>query len=169
MEKEIPVVVKDVVGPLPDGECLLVLAAGKKTFAVRCGLADADTCFSRLCGNKPSVHAFMSEIMRVLELAVSKVVIFRIEGETCCKVILKGWKKPIKLSTDCVGTGINLAQGAGIVIREGALSEMNDVDEEYVALKFHMFSLWPLSPLHHTPALEALSDFLDAVSGKVRR
>ena len=161
--------VSDVIGPLPSGndpdkkDCgLVVLSAGSKSFPVMGSWIEADMCHSLLKGDEVPAFFFSTHIIKAAGKQLSEITLFDLEGELWCRLFMGG-KKPIKMATELVVAGINMALcgKVPILVEDSVLDRIKDSSMTYSVLKSTVPTLWPLPQLDHTPCLEALSNYLD--------
>jgi bifunctional DNase/RNase len=156
--------VSDVIGPLPSGgRGLVVLSAGGKSFPVAGSYLETAMCHALLNGEEVPAYFFSVSVIKSAGKQLSEVVIFGIEEELGCRLIMGG-KPPTKLPTDMVVSGINMALcgNVPIMVEKSVLERTRDSSSPYAVLKNAVPTLWPLSQLSQTSCLEALSNYLDA-------
>ena len=161
--------VKDVLGPLPsDGSCMVIASAGGKTFALQCGLADAETCaglLSKSVGG-PSPYEFMVDVLGKFHVGVTRSEIEIVNGEPYSKLWFKSsrMRKPLKAACGSPMAAINsaLAAGKSVTVNRDFMAAVVDVSDEYANMKNVIGTLWPLpAKLTSTESLKVLSEFID--------
>ena len=134
--------VKDVLGPLPsDGSCMVIASAGGKTFALQCGLADAETCaglLSKSVGG-PSPYEFMVDVLGKFHVGVTRSEIEIVNGEPYSKLWFKSsrMRKPLKAACGSPMAAINsaLAAGKSVTVNRDFMAAVVDVSDEYANMK----------------------------------
>jgi len=166
--------VKEVVGPLPDGnKGLIILEAGNKTFPVICPLPDAASCYCHLYGSPfDSPYLFLSSSLASLtNVRLDWAEITEVEGTLYAQMLYRSpeWEKPVRRSTANPAEAVNmcLASGRdGIGIDKEVLDRIVDSSDAFVCLRKQLGALWPLPLLTDTLDLQALYDYIeDAMPG----
>lgn len=161
--------VVDVVGPLPDNTCYIVIALKNKssTFITQSSYADAEMCHGLLeTPYMVTPYEFMIDVLTALETKIEFAELQNVAPAIFGKMYLKkaGMDKAMKIVSASPTAILNaaLAGKAPIYIADDVKLTM-DATIEYHRLKAAMPRLFPLPIIDNSDVLRLLSDFVDKI------
>lgn len=177
--ESVEVVIRDVVGPLPDTSGIIIASAAGKTFPIKCYYADAACLWTTMSQppeeappldeGLPHPYEVMMAVLKTADVHVIRIrlvkasdsfysVVYMVRGENC-----EDLRKPIKFSEQAsVGAIVSVLSGVQMQIERPVLDGIIDSTEGYEMMRSSFQPLFPLMQLSSTEDMELLSNYLDA-------
>lgn len=160
--------VRDVVGPLPDGQGMIIVRAGGKSFPIACPLPDAAACFCHIHGSPfDSPYVFLSSSLKDLGgVSLLRAELLEVERALYAKMYFMSpeWETPIRRSSYNPAEAVNLSlisDPKEFGICKSSLRRIVDSSDAFAYLRKSIGSLWPMAPLTNTSELQALHEYLE--------
>lgn len=169
----VDVLIKDVMGPLPDNSGIIIASAGGKTFPIKCYYADAACLWTTLSEppaeaplldeGLPHPYEVMMAVLTAAKIGVDKIRLVKASNTFYAVVYLThGSDKPIKFSEQAsVGAIISVLTGVAMEVDPEVLAAVVDSTGGYEHMKCSFAPLFPLMQLSSTDDMELLSNYLD--------
>lgn len=168
LDKFVSARVVDVVGPLPDLSCFVVVSVYDKMFGIQSGYADAEIAHGLLHGTAiTSPYEFMSDTFVAAGIKIEKTELETAGNCLYGKIMMRSGaaKKPMRIVSSSPVAIVNSSLAAKIPMRINVemAHRLIDCTNEYNDLKTTIEHLFPLPPLENTVILRLLSDFIDKI------
>jgi len=177
MPEDIKLHVKDVMGPIPNGDLAgdsavaFVLTSEGKMIALPCSLSDADACLKVLKGtsrNGPTLYHYMLDVLGKHGLTLWETRLEQDGDKAISKIIFRPMAEDAKATkiispNPMLSINFSLVGGRELIASKAVVAPRRDVISIYGNLCSVFASLWPLPPIKYTAQLEVLSEIADEI------
>lgn len=163
---QFPVSVKDVVGLLPDGGGLIVVAVKDKYFPIKCSGEDANACRAAVAGaDLQTPYHFLSSTLRAAGMEILETKLIRAGSQLYSVMYLKCPSRSglIKICSDNPAGGIvsALLSRCPLSMDGEVVDKLVDSRDAYACLVRAFGKLWPMERITETDLMKTLSDYMD--------